>query len=88
MKIRRAALIVVAGIITASCSEKSVPGREKLSEAKREPDSVIAKSEDELQPREDEIGEDAWLSFAPRKLFLRRHRLPIAPDVLPPARRC
>jgi hypothetical protein len=58
MKIRRAALIVVAGIITASCSEKSVPGREKLSEAKREPDSVIAKSEDELQPREDEIGED------------------------------
>jgi hypothetical protein len=61
MKIRRAALIVVAGIITASCSEKSAPDQEKhsnTSEATREPASDVAKGEDELQPREDEIGED------------------------------
>jgi hypothetical protein len=61
MKIRRAALIVVAGIITASCSEKSAPEREKQSspsEATREPGPEIAKGEDELQPREDEIEED------------------------------
>jgi hypothetical protein len=58
MKIRRAALIVVAGIITVSCSEKSAPDREKHSEAKREPDSVIAKGEEERQPGEDAIAED------------------------------
>lgn len=58
MDIRRAVLAVVAGIITASCSEKSAPEREKQSEAKREPDSVIAKDEEERQPREDEIAED------------------------------
>jgi hypothetical protein len=61
MKIRRAALIVVAGIITASCSEKSAPDREKhsnTSEATREPASEVAKGEDELQPSEDEIEED------------------------------
>src|ERR1700738_2549660 len=61
MKIRRAALIVVAGIITASCSEKSARDREKhsnTSEATREPGPEVAKAEDELQPREDEIGED------------------------------
>jgi hypothetical protein len=61
MKIRRAVLIVVAGIITASCSEKSAPDREKhssTSEATRAPGSEVVKGEDELQPREDEIGED------------------------------
>ena len=61
MKIRRAALIVVAGIITASCSEKSAPDREKhlnTSEATREPRSQVAEGKDERQPREDEIGED------------------------------
>jgi hypothetical protein len=58
MKIRRAALIVVAGIITASCSEKSARDREKHSEAKREPESAVAKDEDERQPGEDEIAED------------------------------
>ena len=61
MKIRRAALIVVAGIITASCSEKSAPDREKhsnTSEATRAPASEVAQAEEELQPREDEIGED------------------------------
>ena len=61
MKIRRAALIVVAGIITASCSEKSAPDREKHSstpEATREPGSEVAEGEDERQPREDEIEED------------------------------
>jgi hypothetical protein len=61
MKIGRAALIVVAGIITASCSEKSAPDREKHSrtpEATRQPGSEVAKTEDELQPREDEIEEN------------------------------
>jgi hypothetical protein len=61
MKIRRAALIVVAAIITASCSEKSAPDREKHSgpaEATRAPASEVAEAEDELQPREDEIAED------------------------------
>jgi hypothetical protein len=61
MKIRRTALIVVAGIITASCSEKSAPDREKHSspaEATREPGSEVAEGEDENRPREDEIGED------------------------------
>ncbi len=61
MDIRRAALILVVGIITASCSEKSAPDREKrsnTSEATREAGPEVAKGEDELQPREDEIGED------------------------------
>ncbi|MEY2482351.1 MAG: hypothetical protein QOK24_879 [Verrucomicrobiota bacterium] len=59
MDIRRAALIFVVGIIIASCSEKSAPDREKHSstpEATRAPESEVA--EDELQPHEDEIGED------------------------------
>ena len=61
MKIRRVALIVVAGIITASCSEKSAPDREKrsnASEATREPGSEVAESEDEKRPREGEIAKD------------------------------
>src|SRR5919197_5183612 len=55
----RAALIFVAGIITASCSEKPAPDREKdASEASRE---LVRESEvetGELQPGEDKIGED------------------------------
>ena len=61
MDIRRAALIFVAGIITASCSEKSAPDRDNdsaASESPRESESERAESEDERQPREDEIGED------------------------------
>jgi hypothetical protein len=65
MNIRRAALIFVAGIITASCSEKSAPDREKdanTSEAPHEPArELVRESEvetDELQPGEDKIGED------------------------------
>jgi hypothetical protein len=62
MDIRRAALILVAGIIMiASCSEKSAPDREKhsnTSEATREAGPEVAKGEDEGQPREDEIAED------------------------------
>lgn len=62
MKIRCAALIVVAGIITASCSEKSAPDREKHSspaEATRAPASEVAEAEDELQPPpEGKIGKD------------------------------
>jgi hypothetical protein len=61
MKIRCAALIVVVGIVIASCSEKPAPDREKRSsnpEATHEPRSQIAEGEGERQPREDEIGED------------------------------
>jgi hypothetical protein len=65
MNIRRAALIFAAGIITASCSEKSKPDREKdvnTSEASRgvvrEPGSEKAERGDGLQPDEDQIAED------------------------------
>jgi len=61
MNIRRATLIFVAGIIAASCSEKSAPDREKdvnKSEAPREPVRESAAETDELQPGEDMIGED------------------------------
>jgi hypothetical protein len=61
MKIRRAALMVVAGIVVASCSKKSAPDREKhsnTSEATRESKSVAAKGEEERQPGKDEIAED------------------------------
>src|ERR671919_2494311 len=59
ISIRRAALIFIAGIITASCSEKPAPDREKdASEASHE---LVRESEvetEELQPGEDKIGED------------------------------
>ena len=61
MDIRGAALILVAGIITVSCSEKSAPDREKrsnTSETTREAGPEVAKGEDERQPGEDEIAED------------------------------
>jgi hypothetical protein len=61
MKIRHAPLIVVAGIITASCSENSAPDREKHSspaEATRAPAPEVAEAEDELPPRENEIAKD------------------------------
>jgi len=55
INIRRAALIFVAGIITASCSEKSAPDREKNVNA-----SAVETAEggDESQPGKDEIEED------------------------------
>jgi hypothetical protein len=55
MDIRRVVLILAAGIITASCSEKSAT--EKHSEVKRESDPVVAKEDDESQPHEEEIEE-------------------------------
>jgi hypothetical protein len=55
MDIRRAVLILVAGIVTTSCSDKSAS--EKHSEVKREADSVVAKDEEESQPGEEEIAE-------------------------------
>ena len=61
MRIRRAALIVAAGMITASCSEKSSPDREKNSSTPKatvEPRSEVAKDEGERQPDEDKIAED------------------------------
>jgi hypothetical protein len=63
INIRRAALIFVAGIITASCSEKSAPDREKDLNASEAPREMVRESEvetggDELQPGQDEIDED------------------------------
>jgi hypothetical protein len=61
MKLRRTAFVVVAAMISASCSEKSAADREKHSsnpEATRSPGSEVAEIDDERQPREDEIGED------------------------------
>jgi hypothetical protein len=57
MNIRRAALIVVAGIMTASCSEKSAPDREKDANTSEAPRESEAETE-ELQPDEDKIAED------------------------------
>ena len=65
MNILYVALIIVAGIITASCSEKSTPDRkedvntaEASPEAVREPGSENAEREGELQPDQDQIAED------------------------------
>jgi len=57
INIRRAALIFIAGIITASCSEKPAPEREKdPSEASHK---LVRESETkELKPGEDKIEED------------------------------
>ncbi|MGZ4966537.1 MAG: hypothetical protein ACXV97_05125 [Chthoniobacterales bacterium] len=59
MNIRRAAVIFVAGIMTASCSEKSGPDRDK--DAPEAPHELVRESgveTDELQPDEDKIAED------------------------------
>ena len=65
INIRRAALIFVAGIITASCSEKSAPDWEKDANTSEAPRELVRESEvetaeggDERQPGEDQIGED------------------------------
>jgi hypothetical protein len=63
MNIRRAALIFVAGIITATCSEKSAPDRGNDANTPEAPRELVRKSEvetggDERQPPEDKIGED------------------------------
>jgi hypothetical protein len=63
MDIRRAALIFVAGVITGSCSAKSVHDRDDDSAASETPRESARKSERtereaELQPSEDEIEED------------------------------
>jgi len=65
INIRRAALIFVVGIITASCSEKPAPDREKDVNASEAPREMVresevetAEGEHELQPGEDKIGED------------------------------
>ncbi|MEY2519055.1 MAG: hypothetical protein QOF24_814 [Verrucomicrobiota bacterium] len=59
MDIRRAALSFVVGIVIASCSEKSAPDRANDSAASDAPrESERVEGNEELQPREDEIGED------------------------------
>jgi hypothetical protein len=55
INIRRAALIFIAGIITASCSEKSPPDREKDVNAS---EVETAEGGNEPQPGKDEIEED------------------------------
>lgn len=57
MDIRRIVPILAAGIMAASCSEKPAPERERKPEEKREPDSAVAKEEEESQPGEEEIAE-------------------------------
>ena len=59
--LRRAALILVAGVIAASCSEKSEPDRGKsMSEARSEVarESDVGTEGEERQPGEDQIAED------------------------------
>jgi hypothetical protein len=65
INIRRAALIFVAGIITASCSEKSAPDWDKDANTSEAPRELVRESEvetakggDELQPGKDQIEED------------------------------
>ena len=63
MNIRRAALIFVAGIMTATCSEKSAPDRGNDANTSEAPRELVRKSEvetggDELRPGEDKIAED------------------------------
>jgi hypothetical protein len=65
INIRRATLIFFAGIITASCSEKSAPDREKNVNASEAPREMVREAEvetaeggDEPQPGKDEIEED------------------------------
>ncbi len=65
INIRRVALLFVAGIITASCSEKSGPDQEKAVNSSEAPREMVRESEletaeggEELQPGEDEIAED------------------------------
>jgi hypothetical protein len=59
LKIRRRAAILVVGIITVSCSEKSARNREKnADQAAREAEIQTTEAEQERQPDEDKIAED------------------------------
>src|SRR5436305_1141771 len=65
INIQRAGVILLATIITASCSEKSAPAgekdvnaSEKSREAEREPEMKTAQDGDESQPEKDQIEED------------------------------
>ena len=86
INIRRVVLIFVASIITASCSEKSAPDREKdvnASEAPREmvseSDVETAKGGDELQPGEDQIAEDCVAFVRSTKVVPARAASPDCP---------
>ena len=79
INIRRAALIFVAGIITASCSEKSAPEREKDVNASEAPREMVRESEvetaeggDEPQPGKDEIEEDCAAFVSSTKVVSAR----------------
>lgn len=65
INIRRAAVIFVAGIVTASCSEKPAADRKKDANTSETPRELVrefevetTKDENELQPDEDMIAED------------------------------
>ncbi len=65
MNVHRAALILAASIITASCSEKSAADREKNVNASKAPSEMVGESEmkaaedgGESQPDKDDIEED------------------------------
>ena len=86
INIRRAALILVAAIITASCSEKSSPDREKDVNASEAPREMVRESEvetaeggDELHPGEDKIGEDCAAFVRSTKVVPARAASPDCP---------
>ena len=61
MNMCRVAFILVAGIVTASCSEKSAGDHEKdssKSETRREAGPETVEGKDEHQPDQDQIAED------------------------------
>src|SRR6476646_3932060 len=79
INVHRAALIFVAGIITAACSEKSAPDQKKDangSEARREmvgdPKLKTDEEGDEAQPGKDDIEEDCARFVASTKVVSAR----------------
>lgn len=65
MNIHRAALIFVAGMMTASCSQKSAPRAEEDAKASATPGELVRESQreepgggEERQPDEDQVAQD------------------------------
>jgi hypothetical protein len=76
INIHCAALIFAAGILTASCSEKSAPDRERDTNT-----SAVEKAngEDELRPDEDQIAEDCAAVVTYTKVVPARAARPDCP---------
>jgi len=81
MNCPRPALIFIASILIASCSEKASSKKEhaKESEVRRSPASEPEK-EKELQPREDEIAEDCVAFLRATKVVPARNQKADCPD--------